>query len=61
MGVRQSSPYMMLTNLGSDTTVLINASSMTWKKTSAGMGVLRATTFARSSALLFLFLSMYST
>jgi hypothetical protein len=32
MGARQSSPGMILINLGSDSTVLTEASSNTWKK-----------------------------
>jgi K+-transporting ATPase A subunit len=61
MGAHQSSPSMILIKLGSVTTVLTEASSMTWKNTSTSMGVLRATAFARSSDSVFLFLSRYST
>jgi hypothetical protein len=39
-GARQSSPSMILISLGSGVTVLTEASSMTWKNTSAGIGVL---------------------
>jgi hypothetical protein len=61
MGVHQSFPSMILVSLGFGSTVFMEASSMTQKNTSAGIGVLRAMAFARSLALMFLFLSMYST
>jgi hypothetical protein len=38
---------MILISLGSDSTVLTVASSMTWKNTFAGIGMLRATAFAK--------------
>jgi hypothetical protein len=60
MGAHQSFPSMILINLGSGMTILIEASSMTWKNTSACMGVLQATPFAKSSASVVLFLSMCS-
>jgi hypothetical protein len=51
----------MKTTLGSGSIIFINASDMVCKNTSAGKGVLRAAAFASSLALVFLFLSMYST
>jgi hypothetical protein len=59
MGAHQSLPCITLITLGSGSTVLMDASNITCRNTSAGRGVLRATTFASSSALEFLFLSMY--
>jgi hypothetical protein len=50
----------MLMTLGSDSIVFINASDMTCSQMLASKGVLRATTFASSSASVFLFLSIYS-
>jgi predicted membrane protein len=50
MGAHQSSPSMILISLCST-----EASSITWKNTSAGIGMLRAAVFARSSTLMFLF------
>jgi hypothetical protein len=47
--------------LGSDSIVFIDASDMLYKNTSAGREVLQAAAFMSSSALTFLFLSMYST
>jgi hypothetical protein len=45
--------------LSSGLTVLTEASSMTWKDMFACIGMFRAAAFARSSTLVFLFLSMY--
>jgi hypothetical protein len=50
----------MLITLGFGLIVFINASDMVYRNTSASRGVLQATAFASSSALTFLFLSMYS-
>jgi hypothetical protein len=61
MGALQSSHSIILISLGTDTTVLTEASSRTWKNMSARIEMLQAAAFARSSALVFLFLSMYST
>jgi hypothetical protein len=58
---RQSLPCIMLITFDSSLIVLIDASDMICKKTSTGKGVLRATAFANSLALAFLFLSIYST
>jgi hypothetical protein len=46
--------------MGSSSTILMDASDITWRKTSAGRGVLLAVAFANSSALMFLDHSMYS-
>jgi hypothetical protein len=59
MGARQSSPSMIIISLGSSSIVLIEAFFITWKNISADSGILRTTTFANSSVLMFLFLSMY--
>jgi hypothetical protein len=59
MGARQSSPSMIIISLGSSSIVLIEAFPITWKNISADSGILRTTTFANSSVLMFLFLSMY--
>jgi hypothetical protein len=61
MGMCQSSPSIRLITLGSVSTVLIEASSTTWKNTSAGSGVLCDAAFANSLALKVLLLSMCST
>jgi hypothetical protein len=61
MGALQSSPSMKLINPGSDSTVLTEVSSVTWKNTSAGKVVLRAAAFASSPTSEFLLLSTYST
>jgi hypothetical protein len=51
----------MLITLGSVSTIFIDVSVMICKNTSADNGVLWVAAFASSSALAFLFLSMYST
>jgi hypothetical protein len=61
MSAHQSSPCIILINLGFGTTVLTKPSSMTWKNIFAGIDVLRAVAFARSSASVFWLLSMFST
>jgi hypothetical protein len=61
MGTRQSSPSMILISPGSGSTVWMEASSMTWKNTFVGIGVLRPAAFAKSSTSVLLFHSMYST
>jgi hypothetical protein len=61
MDVHQSSPLMTLIIPSSSSIVFTEASSVTWKNTSMGKGVLRAATFTSSLALEFLLLSMYST
>jgi hypothetical protein len=53
MGAHQSSSSMILISLGSGSTVFMEASSMTWKNTSIGIGLLRAAAFARSSTCVF--------
>jgi hypothetical protein len=47
-----------LISLGFSLTVFTKASSITWKNTSVGKGVLRAVAFASSSASTFLLLSI---
>jgi hypothetical protein len=51
----------MLITLGSGSIVFIDASDMFCENTLAGKGLLWATAIVSSSALEFLFLSMYST
>jgi hypothetical protein len=55
MGTCQSFPSMILINMCSGSTILTKASYMTWKNTSTGIGMLRAVTFAKSSASVFCF------
>jgi hypothetical protein len=50
----------MLMTLGSGSIVFIDASVMVCKNTSTSRGLLWAAAFASSSALEFLFMSMYS-
>jgi hypothetical protein len=61
MVVLQSSPSMTLISSGSGSTILFKASSVTWKNTSVGKGVLQTTAFASSSTSDFLLFLMYST
>jgi hypothetical protein len=56
----RSSPVFALYYVN-DSIVLIDASDMICRKTSFGKGVLHAAAFASLSALVFLFLSIYST
>jgi hypothetical protein len=58
MGARNSSHSIALISLGFSLTVFTEASSITWKNTSVGKGVLRAVAFASSSVLTFLLLSI---
>jgi hypothetical protein len=59
--VRQSSPNIKLIILGSGSTILMDASNITCRNTSAARGVLRAAAFTNSTDSTFLARSMYST
>jgi hypothetical protein len=61
MGVHQSCPSMTLISLCSGSTIFTEVSLFTWKNTPTGKAMLRAATFASSSASEFLLLSLYST
>jgi hypothetical protein len=53
IGARQSSPCMMFTILGSDSTVLTEGSLMTWKNTSGGSTIFLVAALANSSISVF--------
>jgi hypothetical protein len=52
---RQSSPYMMFTILGSDSTVFMEGTSMVQENTSSGNAIFLAAALASSSTFAFFF------